>query len=99
MVPRGKEIAQSKINDFDIPSLTDQNILYLQISVHDTVPMAVIQSTCDLSTELPGLLFFQSAMRDDVVQHLTSINILEKHIPVIICSNNVPHGTYIWMTQ
>lgn len=97
MIPRRKEIAQTEINDFYIPRLADKNVFYLEIPVHNTIPMAIVQSTCDLPAKFSGLLFFQSAMRDNVIQHLTPIDILKKHVPVVIRSNNITHRTNIWM--
>ena len=44
-----EEVAEAEVDDFDIPSLADKDVLDLQIAVHDAVPMAVVQGACDLS--------------------------------------------------
>lgn len=36
-------------------------------------------------------------MADDVVEHLTSVDILEEHIPVVICPDHVAHTTDVRM--
>lgn len=64
-----------------------------------TVPVAVIERACNLSTKLPGLLFLQPAVRDDVVKHLASVDVLEQHIPVIIGADNVSHRTDVRMVE
>lgn len=42
MIPWRKEIAQPEINDLDISRLADQNVLNLEISMNDAVPMTVV---------------------------------------------------------
>jgi hypothetical protein len=36
---------------------------------------------------------------DDVVQHLTSIDILENHIIVVLVNYHLSHATYVWMIK
>ena len=60
--------------------------------MHNAVAVAIIQSTGDLSAKLPRLLLFQSAMTDDVVEHLASVDILEQHVPVVVCPDNIAHA-------
>lgn len=38
-------------------------------------------------------------MRDYIVQHLPTIDILEEHIPVISCAHYISHRTYVWVIQ
>jgi hypothetical protein len=38
-------------------------------------------------------------MRDDVVQHLAAIDILEEHVPMIVRALNIPHGADVGMIQ
>jgi len=96
---RREEVAQTKINDLDITRLTDQDILDLQVSVDDAVAVAVVQGTRNLAGELAGLLLLQSTVRDDIVEHLSSIYILEQHVPVVVGSNDISHATDIRMVQ
>ena len=57
-----KQITQTEVNDFNVAGLAYQNILNLEVSMNDTVAMTVVQSTRDLSAELPSLLLLQSSM-------------------------------------
>ena len=61
--------------------------------------MAVIERAGNLTTEFSGLLLLESAMRDDVVKHLPTIDIFEQHIPVIFGSLHVAHTTDKWMIE
>jgi hypothetical protein len=36
---------------------------------------------------------------DDVVQHLTTVHIFEKHIPMIRGPDHVPHATDVWVVH
>lgn len=56
MVPRVEHVAEAEIDDLDISSLADQDVLDLQVSMNDAVSMAVVQSARDLPAELPRLL-------------------------------------------
>ena len=86
-----EQVAQTEIDNFDIPRLAYQDILDFQVSVNDAIPMAIIQSTCYLAAKLPSLFLLQPAMRDDVVQHLTSIDILKQHVPMVIGTHHISH--------
>lgn len=58
----GEEIAQTKVDDLDVASFTDQDVLDLEVSVDNAIPMAVVQGTGDLTTELPSLLLLELAV-------------------------------------
>lgn len=92
-----KQIAETKVDNFDITRLADQDVLDLQVSMHDAVPVTVIQRTRDLAGEFAGLLLFQFAMRNDVVQHLTPVDIFEEHVPVVRGSHNISHPADVWV--
>jgi hypothetical protein len=89
---RREEVAQPEIDDLDVASLADENILNLQIPMHDTISVTVIQRAGDLASKLPGLLLLQPAMGDDVIEHLAAIDIFEEHIPMIIRSLHIAHA-------
>lgn len=63
--------------------------------MHDTVPVAVIQSTGDLTGELARLLLFQLPMRDDIVEHLTAVHVFKQHVPMIAGAHDIAHTTNI----
>lgn len=72
-----KEVAETKIDDFDVAGLADEDVLDLQITMDDAVAMAIIQRTGDLPSKLARLLLLQFPVGDDVVQHLATIHIFE----------------------
>lgn len=94
---RGKQVAETKIDDLDVSILADEDVLNLQVTVDDTVPMTVVQGTGNLTTELSGLLFFQLAVGNNVVQHLAPVDVFEQHVPMVVGSNDISHPTYIRM--
>lgn len=99
MAARGEKIAETKVDDLDVAGLADQNVLDLQVSMDNAVPVAVIQGTSNLTTELPGLLFLELAVRDDVVEHLSAIDIFEQHVPVVVCTDNIAEAANVGMTE
>lgn len=92
MTARTEQIAQPKVDNLNIPILANQNILNLQIPMHDTIPMAVVQRARNLPAKLPRLLLFQPAVADDVVEHLPAVDVLEQHVPVVIRAHDVAHA-------
>lgn len=96
-VSRAKQVRKSKVDDLDITSLTDEYVLDLQVSMHNAIAVTVVQSAGDLAAEFPGLLFLEPAVADNVVQHLTTVDILEQHVPVVIRSHDVAHATDVGM--
>lgn len=92
-----EQIAKTKVDDFDISRLADQDVLDLQVSMYDAVPVTVIQCTGDLAGELAGLLLFQFAVRNDIVEHLAPVDIFEEHVPVVRGSHNISHPADVWV--
>ena len=90
-----EEIAKTEVDDFDISSFANQNVFDFQVPVHDGISVAVIQSTSNLPAKFTRLLFLEPAMRDDVVQHLSAIDIFKEHIPMITGSYDVSHAANV----
>lgn len=65
----------------------------------DTITVAVVERTGYLARELAGLFFLELAVRDDVVKHLTTIDILKQHIPVVVCTDNIPKSTNVGVVE
>ena len=84
-----EEVAQAEIDDLDVASFANQNVLNLEVPVHDAVSVAIVQGAGYLSTKFSSLLFLQFAMRNDVVQHLAAIDKFEEHVPVIVGPDNI----------
>lgn len=99
MAARCEEIAQAKVNDFDITSLADEYVLDLQVSMHDAVSMTIVQGTGDLTTKLSSLLLLELPVRDDIVKHLTAIYVFKQHVPMVICSDNIAQAANVRMVE
>lgn len=96
---RGKQVAQAKVNNLNIASLADENVLNLQVAVDDAVAVTVVESAGNLSTELAGLLLLKLAVGDDVVEHLAAIDKLEEHIPVVVCANYITQAANVGVVE
>ena len=94
-----KEIAEPKVDDLDITSLADQDILDLQITMYHRISVTVIQSTGDLATEFPCLFFLEPTMSNNIVEHLPTVDILEEHVPVIVGLLHIDHLANIRMVE
>jgi hypothetical protein len=57
-----EEVAQTKVDNLDVSALADQNILHAQIPMYDAIPVAVVEGTSDLPTELSSQLVFELSM-------------------------------------
>lgn len=68
-------------------------------SVDDVVQVAIFQSTPDLTGKLPRNAFPQPTMADYVVEHLTTIDVFENHVVVMVVDNHLSHATDIWVVE
>lgn len=94
-----KKVAQSEIDNLNIARLTDEYVLDLQVPVHDTVSVAVVQGTRDLASELASLLLLETAVRNDIIQHLPAIHVFEQHVPMVVCPNHIAHAADVRVVQ
>lgn len=99
MAARSKKVAESEVDDLDISRLTDEDVLDLEISVDDAVPMAVVKGARYLAAELPGLLLLELAVGDDVVEHLAAVDIFKEHVPMVIGSYDIAQATNVWVVK
>lgn len=53
-------------------------------SVNDRVGVTVLEGAADLTGKLARRAFSQPAVRDDVVEHLPSVDVLKDHIVVVL---------------
>ena len=65
--------------------------------MHDIVPVAILQCTSNLPRELARNALPQPPMTDDIVQHLTTIDILEHHVIMMLVNDQFTHAAYIWV--
>jgi hypothetical protein len=99
LAPGREEVAQAKIDDLDVASLANQNVLNLQVAMDDAVTMAVVECTGNLAGEFASLFFLETTVRDDVVEHLTTVYKLEQHVPVVVCPDDILHATDVGVVE
>ncbi len=67
--------------------------------MNDAVAVAVVESASDLATEFAGLLLLELAVGNYVVEHLASIDKLEEHVPVVVCTNDITQAANVGMVE
>lgn len=92
---RRKGVAETKVNNLDITSLTDEDVFDFQITMNDAISVAIVKGACNLATEFASLLLLEAAMGDDVVKHLATVDIFEEHIPVVVGPEYVAHAANV----
>lgn len=68
-------------------------------SVNDAVPMAVLERTTDLSCEFSGCPLAKTSMADDVVEHLSTVDVFKDHIIVVRMNDHLSHTADVRMVQ
>ena len=96
---RREEVAEAKVDDFDVARLADQDVLDLEVAVDDAVPVAVVDGARDLARKLAGLLLLELPVRDDVVEHLAAVDVFEEHVPVPSCPQVVPQAADVLVVE
>lgn len=92
MAAGSKQVTQAKVDYLDITRLANEDVFNLEVSVNDTVSVAVVKGARDLTTKLAGLLLLELAVRNNVVEHLAAIYIFEQHVPVVIGADDIAHA-------
>lgn len=67
--------------------------------MNDGITMTVVQSAQDLPGKFSCVLFPKLSMTYDIVEHLTTVDILEEKIEMALSNDNVPHSTDIRMPK
>jgi len=91
------ECAAAEVNQFNIATFGDQNVLMREIQMNNVVAVTVVQRADDLATKFASLLFSQPSPADDVVKQLTAITVPKKKEPVIVVASKVPQVAYVRM--
>ncbi len=94
-----KQVAQTKVDNLDVAILADEDVFDFKIAVDNAVAVAVVEGAGNLAAELARLLFLELAMGDDVVEHLTAVDKLEEHVPVIVCADNIAQAADMGMIE
>jgi len=68
---------KTKVGDFDIQTVVEQNVLRLKIPVHDIARVNVVDAFEDLSHDVARLLLGQRHHRREVVEELAMTTQLE----------------------
>ena len=68
-------------------------------SVDDIVLVAVLEGTPDLTSELSRHPLSKSTMADNVIQHLTSADILGDHIVVMLMDDHLAHAADVRVVE
>ncbi len=63
--------------------------------MNNVIAMAVVQGTSYLASKLARDSFPQTTVANNVIKHLTTVDILKDHVVVVGMDNHLPHAAYI----
>ncbi len=66
-----------------------------QTAVNDVVLVAIVEGASDLSCEFASNALAQSTMADDVIEHLTAVDILKDHVVVMLMDDHFAHAANV----
>ena len=81
-LPRLILVGEAEVHDLDILVLVEEQVLRLEVAVHDAVFMDVLHAREDLLHEGDGLGFGQALALDDVVEELAALCVLHDEVDV-----------------
>src|SRR5277367_1473366 len=61
--------------------------------------MTIVQGTENLSGKLSSVLFPKLSMANDVIEHLSAVDIFEEEVEMTLCDDDVSHSTNVWMPK
>ena len=67
--------------------------------MNNVVQMAVLQSTSDLPCKLSRHSLSQPAMADDIIQHLSTVDVFENHVVVVLVDDHFAHSANIRVVE
>lgn len=68
-------------------------------SMDDRVAMAVFERAPDLPREFSRRPLPESTVADDVVEHLSSRDVLERHVVVVRVDHHLRHAADVWVVE
>lgn len=68
-------------------------------SMDDIVEMTIHESTTNLPSEFSSDTFSQTAMADDIVQHLTAVDVFKDHIVMVLMDDHLSHTADVRMVK
>jgi hypothetical protein len=75
-LPILKSVAETKVNDLDIPMVVKQEILRLEVSMNHIHSVDLLNAREDLMKEPAGVSFSNSAAGNDVIEKLATTAVL-----------------------
>ena len=74
-------------------------VIYSKTSMNNGITVTIVQSAQDLSSKLSGVLLPELSMTNNIVEHLTAIDILKKEIKMALRDNDISHSADIRMSK
>lgn len=65
----------------------------------DGVSVTVVKSRGDLASKFPSMLLFEFAMGNDIVEHLSSVDVLQDHVIMMRQDHNFVQADNVWMMK
>ena len=62
MIFLGHDLGETEVSEFDVTLVVDQNVVWLQVSVHDVVTMEALDGQNYLANVLASLAFCQPVL-------------------------------------
>ena len=63
--------------------------------MNDIVQMAILEGAPNLTRKLACHPFSQTAVTNDVVEHLAAVDILSNHVVVVLVHDHLPHAANV----
>lgn len=76
----GLKSSHAEISDLDVQIAIHENVFRLEISVADVEPMAIRQSSEDLSQYADSLLFWKITIPSHMIKKLATLNVLQDEV-------------------
>ena len=71
----------------------------IRTSVYDAIAVEVVEGTSDLPCKLASDSFPETTMADDVVEHLTPVDVFEDHVVVMLMDDHFTHAADVRMVE
>ena len=88
---------ETEISQKEVTIFVEQDIFWLQISVHNLLLVEMSKSNCDLGNHEPGLLFWETSNFDEMSEELTTLDEVHKEENSDRVLENVLHTDYEWV--
>lgn len=82
------EVRQTEVYELDRVIVVQQQVLWLEVTMHNTKLVNVLNSADDLLVHLGSLVLFESPVLDDVLEEFTAGAILHDEVQVVVVLNH-----------